>query len=493
MLHPRSASRGLARSTAFALLVAAAGCAVQTGDEPTGQVSQASVCAAGTVVKGVDVSVYQGTVNWTSVKAAGMDFAIARISDGSALDTEFATNWSGMKSAGLVRGAYQYFEPGKIRRRRPTSSSAPWACSGRVTCPSRPTWRPPAASPPRPSPPTSRRGWPPCRPAPARRRWFYTAEGYWDSDVASSAFASNPLWVANWGVTCPTLPTGWSNWEFWQDADNGTVAGISGAVDTDEFNGSLSQLQAFAGGGTASDGGVAGIYGATYVSQSWPLASTTMMMTTCQTVAASITFKNSGTLPWNGNTRLGTTQPRDRASVFADSTWISTDRAAQVSGTVAPGGTFEFKFDFHAPPTAGSYKEYFGLVQDGVAWFSDPGQGGPADDDIEANIQVTAGSTNCTADPGVPDGGSSAEGGTTIDSGVAAEAGSTASDSGTTGSTGPTGDAATEPGSDAGSTPPAAGSSSGCGCDTAGSRGIPAAAALGMAFVLGAAARRRRR
>ena len=228
----------------------------------------------------------------------------------------------------------------------------------------------------------------------------YTAEGYWDASVASTAFASNPLWVANWGVTCPSLPTGWSNWQFWQDADNGTVSGISGAVDTDEFNGTLAQLQAFAGGATASDAGTSGIYGATYVSQSWPLASTTMMMTTCQTVAASITFKNSGTKTWDGNTRLATTQPRDRASLFADSTWVSVDRAAEVTGTVAPGATFEFKFDFHAPPTAGSYKEYFGLVEDGVAWFSDPGQGGPADSDIEANIVVTAGATNCTVGPG---------------------------------------------------------------------------------------------
>src|SRR5208283_1975416 len=105
MTSPAAPRRRLVRAATFGLLAAAAGCAVQTGDEPTGQISQASVCAAGTVVKGVDVSVYQGTINWTTVKGAGIDFAIARISDGSALDTDFAANWSGMKSAGLVRGA----------------------------------------------------------------------------------------------------------------------------------------------------------------------------------------------------------------------------------------------------------------------------------------------------------------------------------------------------------------------------------------------------
>src|SRR5450631_1611453 len=98
----------------LAVLAVLGGCAMETRDEPVGHSSQAAtVCAAGSIVQGVDVSVYQGTINWPTVKAAGIDFAIARISDGSALDTDFATNWSGMKSAAVVRGAYQYFEPGQ--------------------------------------------------------------------------------------------------------------------------------------------------------------------------------------------------------------------------------------------------------------------------------------------------------------------------------------------------------------------------------------------
>src|SRR5271170_2771643 len=99
--HRRGGRSGVVGVTVLAAVVSA-GCALQTDGEPTGEISQASVCATGTVVKGVDVSVYQGTIDWTSVKGAGIDFAIARISDGSALDTDFATNWSGMKSAGLV-------------------------------------------------------------------------------------------------------------------------------------------------------------------------------------------------------------------------------------------------------------------------------------------------------------------------------------------------------------------------------------------------------
>ncbi|MGZ3428151.1 MAG: hypothetical protein ACXVCV_15960, partial [Polyangia bacterium] len=39
----------------------------------------------------------------------------------------------------------------------------------------------------------------------------------------------------------------------------------------------------------------------------------------------------------------------------------------------------------------GQYHEFFGVVQEGVAWFSDAGQGGPADNDIEAWINLVPG------------------------------------------------------------------------------------------------------
>jgi hypothetical protein len=129
-------------------------------------------------------------------------------------------------------------------------------------------------------------------------------------------------------------------------------------------------------------------WGAQYVSQSWPLASSSMKMIAGQTVAASITLRNDGSKTWDSNTKLGTTQPRDRASAFADSSWLSPSRADHVTGTVGPNGTFKFQFNFHAPAKAGTYHEFFNLVQEGVAWFSDPGQGGPADDNIEAWIEV---------------------------------------------------------------------------------------------------------
>ena len=48
----------------------------------------------GAAAPGPDVSHYQGTVNWASVKAAGVGFAIAKATEGSSyVDAQFKANW----------------------------------------------------------------------------------------------------------------------------------------------------------------------------------------------------------------------------------------------------------------------------------------------------------------------------------------------------------------------------------------------------------------
>ena len=131
-------------------------------------------------------------------------------------------------------------------------------------------------------------------------------------------------------------------------------------------------------------------YAAAFVSQSFPLATTTLTMVEGQVIPSYIELKNVGTKTWDSNTHIGTTQPRDRTSVFADGTWLAPNRPSGVQGTVAPGATYKFTFDLAAPETPGSYDELFGVVEDGVAWFSDPGQGGPPDTDLEVKINVVA-------------------------------------------------------------------------------------------------------
>ena len=359
--------------------------ACSAGDgEPLGSAeSEIVVCPAGETVKGIDVSYYQGNVNWGSVKGAGYDFAIARISDGTTfMDPKFEQNWSGIKAAGMIRGAYQFFRPaqnpdtqadivvnavGKLG-----AGDLPVTCDVEVAdgvsaatyAANIKTWVDKV---------TAGTGKPPM---------IYTGKYFWNGSVQSTAFNDLPLWIAVWGSTCPDLPTAWDNWAFWQYSATGSVPGISGDVDLDYFNGSLDQLTDFAGGGPD--------FAAKFVEQSWPYATTTMTMTVNQVLPAFITMKNVGKATWDENTRLGTTVPRDRESAFAGADWIGPHRAAGVPKgmTVAPGEDFKFEFSWHAPDKPGTYDEFFSLVHEGAHWFGDPGQGGPKDDVIEAKIEV---------------------------------------------------------------------------------------------------------
>lgn len=65
--------------------------------------------AAGPIAKGIDVSQYQGPVNWSAVKNAGYQFAFVKIGSAkSGLDPYFAANMTGAAAAGMKVGAYVY-------------------------------------------------------------------------------------------------------------------------------------------------------------------------------------------------------------------------------------------------------------------------------------------------------------------------------------------------------------------------------------------------
>src|SRR4051812_7873589 len=80
---------------------------------PTDSVEEEQrVCAAGSVVKGVDVSHYDGAIDWVKVKAASIDFAFMKATESTNfVDPEFATNWKNSRASGVMRGAYHFFRP----------------------------------------------------------------------------------------------------------------------------------------------------------------------------------------------------------------------------------------------------------------------------------------------------------------------------------------------------------------------------------------------
>ncbi|WP_366294481.1 glycoside hydrolase family 25 protein [Paenibacillus sp. AN1007] len=69
-----------------------------------------------------------------------------------------------------------------------------------------------------------------------------------------SGLSSYPLWIARYSTQTPADASGWTRWDFWQYSDgaaggylprgNRKVDGISGAVDLNEFDGTVAELRA---------------------------------------------------------------------------------------------------------------------------------------------------------------------------------------------------------------------------------------------------------
>lgn len=62
------------------------------------------------IVRGVDVSHYQGEIDWKRLSGQNIDFAFIKATEGSRhVDSQFAANWNGVQNTGLFFGAYHFF------------------------------------------------------------------------------------------------------------------------------------------------------------------------------------------------------------------------------------------------------------------------------------------------------------------------------------------------------------------------------------------------
>jgi lysozyme len=61
-------------------------------------------------VRGVDVSNYQGEIDWVKLADQNIDFAFIKATEGSKYkDKQFQTNWDGVRRTKLIFGAYHFF------------------------------------------------------------------------------------------------------------------------------------------------------------------------------------------------------------------------------------------------------------------------------------------------------------------------------------------------------------------------------------------------
>ncbi|KAI0676570.1 glycoside hydrolase family 25 protein [Trametes maxima] len=200
--------------------------------------------------KGIDISNYQGTVNFNTAKANGISFVYIKATEGTTyVDPTFSSHYTGATNAGLIRGAYHFAHPsassGATQAKYFLAHGGGWSKDG-ITLPGALDieYNPNGAE---------------CYglSASAMVSWIkdfsntyhsstgvypviYTTTDWWTTCTGNSAaFAStNPLWIARYASSIGALPAGWSYTTFWQYADSGPNPG-----DQDEFNGSLQGLK----------------------------------------------------------------------------------------------------------------------------------------------------------------------------------------------------------------------------------------------------------
>jgi GH25 family lysozyme M1 (1,4-beta-N-acetylmuramidase) len=194
-------------------------------------------------VEGIDVSKWQGTIDWGLVRASGKRFAIAKATEGVGYeDSQYDANKAGAMANGLAFGAYHFarpdlnsaiaeadwfadtagYQPGMIiptldlelHGTKTAAELVAWvqAWVGRVY---------------------ERLG---------VRPMIYASPSFWKTYMGNTTwFANNGyamVWVAHWGVANPSVPGsnwGGKSWTFWQYSSTGHVPGISGAVDLDRY------------------------------------------------------------------------------------------------------------------------------------------------------------------------------------------------------------------------------------------------------------------
>jgi len=193
---------------------------------------------------GLDVSEYQGEIDWTLVDNIEDNYPIAFVfiratAGNDRVDGKFEDNWLGAKNRKMIRGAYHYY--------RPNENSLEQAELFIKTVQLQKGDLPPVLDieklPKEQSIKNLKLG---------LRRWLkaieahykvkpiiYTGEKYYD-DFLKDEFSDYLFWIANYNFYREKIG---EDWLFWQFTEKASIRGIKGNVDVNIYNGDLEQLR----------------------------------------------------------------------------------------------------------------------------------------------------------------------------------------------------------------------------------------------------------
>ena len=201
-----------------------------------------------TKIPGIDVSTYQGKVDWQRVKQAGVKFVFAKATEGATFkDKRFKENISSARSAGLYCGAYHFFRPKTALGPQVDNFINSIHAVGGTVLPALDL-----------EVPADWRNIPRADRVKLVKEWLDQVESalgikpviYLSSsfpgDVLSNVheLAAYQLWLAHYtNHPSPAVPAPWQHYTFWQHSDKGKVDGILGNVDLNWFNGTVVDLE----------------------------------------------------------------------------------------------------------------------------------------------------------------------------------------------------------------------------------------------------------
>ena len=195
-------------------------------------------------VYGIDVSEYQGEIDWDEVSTIFGEhkiyFVYLRATAGKdKVDDRFNENWKAKKNARILQGAYHYY--------RPDENSIKQADNFIATVKLRKGNLPPVLDIEQISTIQSLE-----RLKTGLQKWLNKVEKYYGVKpviYSGSAYFTNylkkefkdyTLWVANYNRT--KIPVQ-HDWKIWQYSNKGRVKGVDGKVDINVFDGTIDELK----------------------------------------------------------------------------------------------------------------------------------------------------------------------------------------------------------------------------------------------------------
>ncbi|MFC3075141.1 glycoside hydrolase family 25 protein [Shinella pollutisoli] len=193
-------------------------------------------------VHGVDVSRWQGNIDWARLRTQGANFAYIKATDGGDhIDPMFRKNWDGAKAAGLKRGAYHFFY-----WCRTGAEQADWFIRN---VPRDPDALPPVID-------VEWNGQSKCKKRPSRavvlekmkafmdklerhygkRPIIYTAPDFYEDNLTGE-LKDYPFWLRSVAAH-PSVRYPNRRWVFWQYSGSGLSHGVDGRIDLNVFAGS---------------------------------------------------------------------------------------------------------------------------------------------------------------------------------------------------------------------------------------------------------------